>query len=232
MPLVLPKLVTAIGSMDPVTGGRILFKVLIFYGILNIIIETTGVLVFFAINSTEGSEERSNSTGSHENSLPLSFAVRDLMFNLVPENIFTAPFLRYQTTVTEMNNTITYNGDHADHANILGLVAAATVLGVTIAQVGERATPILQFFSSLSLLTSLMMEVVIKWMCPLGLTSLVATQILSVKDPTKSLAQLTKFVVTMLAGQDTYSSSVKVDKADIFLQATSSCHSSSSPSCS
>ena len=201
MPLVLPKLVTAIGSMDPITGSRILFKVLLFYGILNIMIETTGIIVFFAINSSQVTEDKENATNIAETSLPLSYAVRDLMFNLVPENIFTAPFLRYQTVVTEINHTVSYQGDQAEHANILGLVAAATALGVTIAHVGEKASPILEVFRSLSLVTSLMMEVVIKWMCPLGLASLVATQILCVKDPAESLGQLTKFVLTMLAGR-------------------------------
>ena len=202
MPLVLPKLVSAIGSMDPTTGGKIIFKVLSFYGILNIMIETTQILVFFAINSTEAIEEKTNTTGAVETSLPLSYALHDLLFNLVPENIFTAPFLRYQTVPTETNNTMSYHGNHVKHTNILGLVAAATALGVTIAHVGEEASSILQFFTSLSLLTSLMMEVVIKWMCPLGLASLVATQIVTVKDPSKSLGHLTKFVVTMLAGEE------------------------------
>ena len=202
MPLVLPKLVAAIGSMDPSTGSRILFRVLLFYGILNIIIETTGVLVFFAFNT--GQEEvliGTNKSEVSETSIPLSFAVQDLLFNLVPDNIFTTPFLRYKTNRVETNNSVvTYEAGHDNHANILGLVAAATALGVTIAHIGEKASPVLEFFASLSLLTSLMMEVVIKWMCPVGLASLVASQILLVKDPVKSLHHLTMFVITMLAG--------------------------------
>merc|ERR1719250_368289 len=48
MPLVLPKLVTAIGSLDPKAGGKILGKVLLFYATVNIVIEITGILTFYA----------------------------------------------------------------------------------------------------------------------------------------------------------------------------------------
>ena len=53
MPLVLPKLITAIGSMDLKEGGKSLGRVLLFYAALNIIIETSGVLVFHAVIPNE-----------------------------------------------------------------------------------------------------------------------------------------------------------------------------------
>jgi Na+/H+-dicarboxylate symporter len=200
MPLVLPKLVTAIGSMDPTSGGKILGKVLIFYGIVNLIIEITGILIFYAINSFVISEEKGTTLTVSENILPPSFFLHDLLFNMVPDNIFTAPFQRYQTKIVEINDTITYSGDKADNNNILGLVVAATALGMIIAKVGDPAKPLLQFCSSLSMVTSTIMEIVIKWMCPPGLFSLMASQILLLQDPVKSLKELTMFVITVVTG--------------------------------
>ena len=199
MPLVLPKLVTAIGSMDSKLGGIILAKVLLFYGCLNILIEATGLLVFISIKPYEESE--SNATNFNKTSLPMSVAVKDLSYNLVPENIFTAPFRRVQTEIIEESEDLNFHSKETENINILGLVAASTAIGITIAHVGEQAAPLLQFFSSLSLVTNMMMEKVIKWCCPPGLMFLIASQILIVPDPLKTLNTLVWFVVTMVTGR-------------------------------
>ena len=205
MPLVLPKLVTAIGSLDPKSGGKILGKVLLFYASVNIVIEITGILTFYAINSTNSSKTDIVLNNDYSNDvLPTSFFIHDLLFNLVPENIATAPFQRYVTKMGHNNGTVTYNDGTADSNNILGLVVAATSVGMVLAQLGESGKPLLEVCSSVSAVTSLMMEIVIKWVCPPGLFSLVASQILILQNPAESLKDVTMFVITVIAGK-TYS---------------------------
>merc|ERR1712013_737290 len=200
MPLVLPKLVTAIGSLDPKSGGKILGKVLLFYASVNIVIEITGILTFYAINSTNSSKTDIVLNNNHSNDvLPTSFFIHDLLFNLVPENIATAPFQRYVTKMGDNNGTVTYNDATADSNNILGLVVAATSVGMVLAQLGESGKPLLEVCSSVSAVTSLMMEIVIKWVCPPGLFSLVASQILILQNPAESLKDVTMFVITVVA---------------------------------
>ena len=202
MPLVLPKLVTAIGSLDPKSGGKILGKVLLFYATVNIVIEITGILTFYAINSTNSSKTDIVLNNDYSNDvLPTSFFIHDLLFNLVPENIATAPFQRYVTKMGDNNGTVTYNDGTADSNNILGLVVAATSVGMVLAQLGESGKPLLEVCSSVSAVTSLMMEIVIKWVCPPGLFSLVASQILILQNPTESLKDVTMFVITVVAGK-------------------------------
>ena len=46
-----------------------------------------------------------------------------------------------------------------------------------IFRVGDKAAPVLSFFSSLASLTSLMMDFVLTYLAPPGLVSLVATQV-------------------------------------------------------
>jgi len=201
MPLVLPKLVTAIGSLDPKSGGKILGKVLLFYATVNIVIEITGILTFYAINSTNSSKTDIVLNNDYPNDvLPTSFFIHDLLFNLVPENIATAPFQRYVTKMGDNNGTVTYNDGTTDSNNILGLVVAATSVGMVLAQLGESGKPLLQVCSSVSAVTSLMMEIVIKWVCPPGLFSLVASQILILQNPAESLKDVTMFVITVIAG--------------------------------
>ena len=114
MPLVLPKLVTVIGSMDLKEGGKTLGRVLLFYAAFNIVIETSGVLIFHAVlpyskevlTSSSINKTQPAEVASH---LPLSFAMQDLAFNLVPDNVFTAPFRRFRTHVNEVEGKMTYS---------------------------------------------------------------------------------------------------------------------------
>ena len=136
MPLVLPKLITSVGSMDLQEGGKTLGRVLLFYAALNIMIETSGVLIFHAvvpnneellsINKTE-----SDYVASH---LPFSFAIQDLAFNIAPDNVFTAPFRRFRTQVDNVEGKTTYSDGFSFDPNILGLVIVSSALGVAIAK--------------------------------------------------------------------------------------------------
>ena len=69
------------------------------------IIETSGVLIFHAVipNNEEVLTSSVNKTQAEEatSHLPFSFAIQDLVFNLAPDNVFTAPFRRFQTQVKQ-----------------------------------------------------------------------------------------------------------------------------------
>ena len=163
------------------------------------------------------------------------FAIRDIAFNLVPENVFVAPFQRFQTSLvkeTGMTGKVVagmdvvqhgneeaqfegrpnvlglqdpiirgggeaeFEGKVVDGANVLGLVAAAAALGTAAALrkeegrlVVEVSSPncsstlscsFLQICSSLASLVSLLLETALCYLCPPGLLSLVATQVLRI----------------------------------------------------
>ena len=138
MPLVLPKLVTAIGSMDLKEGGKTLGRVLLFYAAFNIMIETSGVLIFHAVIPNEKDTILTSSVNRTSDEaishLPFSFAMQDLVFNLAPDNIFTAPFRRFRTQVDEVEGKTTYSDSFSLDPNILGLVIVSSALGVAIAK--------------------------------------------------------------------------------------------------
>ena len=50
------------------------------------------------------------------------------------------------------NNTLTwkFKGEWTSGSNILGLVFFAIILGVSLANIGEKGRPLLEFFSSLA----------------------------------------------------------------------------------
>ena len=79
-----------------------------------------------SVNKTQQNESTSH--------LPFSFAMKDLAFNLAPDNVFTAPFRRFRTQVNEVEGRVTYSDAFSLDPNILGLVIVSSALGVAIAK--------------------------------------------------------------------------------------------------
>ena len=140
MPLVLPKLITAIGSVDLKEGGKTLGRVLLFYGAMNLIIETIGIQIFHLVIPIPNKEDiltsSINKTQPDEvvSHLPFSFAMQDLAFNIAPDNVFTAPFRRFHTQVSEVEGKVTFSDGFSLDPNILGMVIVSSALGVAIAK--------------------------------------------------------------------------------------------------
>ena len=58
----------------------------------------------------------------------------------------------YWLQLRDPNNTLTwkFKGEWTSGSNILGLVFFAIILGVSLANIGEKGRPLLEFFSSLA----------------------------------------------------------------------------------
>ena len=90
-----------------------------------------------------------------------------------------------------MDGETSYTASYSANPNILGLVILSAAFGVAISRsnywffstipstvrVGEEAKPVLSLVTSISGLTSHIMDWGLKWLCPPGLLSLVATQV-------------------------------------------------------
>ena len=97
--------------------------VIAFYGFLNISMAASGVGVYYLIDPVSGGgggvipvENQSHV----DLSLPPSFAIKDLAFNMVPANLVTSFFKRYQTKMEGNETNVRYIGEQADTPNILG----------------------------------------------------------------------------------------------------------------
>ncbi|OXU24088.1 hypothetical protein TSAR_004462 [Trichomalopsis sarcophagae] len=88
---------------------------------------------------------------------------------------------------------------YADGTNTLGLVIFGIILGIAIGKMGEQSKPLLDFFSALSEAMMIITNWVI-WLSPLGVTFLVAAQILDVKDFSSIVTSLGMYFLTVLLG--------------------------------
>lgn len=83
--------------------------------------------------------------------------------------------------------------------NTLGLIVFAIVLGIALAQLGEKGEPLLLFFTSLA---DAMLRITtwIIYLSPIGVFSLVAGQVLGTSNFMKVLTSLGLYFVTVMIG--------------------------------
>ncbi|WKY15652.1 hypothetical protein Q1695_000831 [Nippostrongylus brasiliensis] len=105
-----------------------------------------------------------------------------------------AVILEERTVFTELPERITSDG-----MNILGLVMFSVALGITIGWIGEEGAPLKSFFKSLETVSMKLISLVI-WYSPVGITFLIAAQIVAMKDPGKELQRLMGYMITVLIG--------------------------------
>lgn len=145
----------------------------------------------------------------------------DLIRQVVPPNLIQATMQQYRTALVrpncrdencsayqddsgqwrDPNNTLTwkFHGEWTDGSNILGLVFFAIVLGISLAKIGEKGKPLLDFFSSLAEAMMTITTWVIS-LAPVGVFFLIGGQVLGTQDFGLVLEQLGWYFSTVIIG--------------------------------
>ena len=145
----------------------------------------------------------------------------DLIRQVVPPNLIQATMQQYRTALIrpdcrddnctaykddtgqwrDPNNTLTwkFKGEWTDGSNILGLVFFAIILGISLAKIGDKGRPLLNFFSSLADAMMTITTWVIN-LAPVGVFFLIGGQVLGTEDFGTVLNQLGWYFSTVLLG--------------------------------
>ena len=97
------------------------------------------------------------------------------------------------------NILLPFLGEWTNGPNILGLIMFAIVLGVSLAKLGEKGKPLLDFFTSLSDAMMTITTWVIN-LAPVGVFFLIGGQVLGTQDFGKVLEQLGWYFSTVIIG--------------------------------
>lgn len=89
--------------------------------------------------------------------------------------------------------------DQRNGTNTLGIVFFCLVFGTILGSMGDKAKPVIDFFSVVFQVIMKMIVGVI-WLTPVGICSVIAGKILSVEDIALMITQLSWFVTTMIIG--------------------------------
>ncbi|XP_062602401.1 excitatory amino acid transporter 2-like [Saccostrea cucullata] len=131
--------------------------------------------------------------------------------NLFPDNLVTACFQKTQTKYSQSTRVLMMNGTNSSVTvvhksvsstgglNILGLIIACTLFGITASKLGKRADPFTEFFETISIIVIHLLNWII-WMTPVGVASLIATAILKASDIENVFSSLGMFVLAHSVG--------------------------------
>ncbi|KJH41846.1 excitatory amino acid transporter 1 family protein [Dictyocaulus viviparus] len=214
---------SSLASVDSNTAGKLGLISLIYYFITTMMAVVLGIILVVAIQPGKWSSTNVEEIVGEVSKAPcISNAIDtilDLVRSLFPENLIEATFRSHKLCMKFFNGTQSINPDHvlkmhpedratftelpermsSDGMNILGLVMFSVALGITIGMIGEEGIPLKAFFKSLETVSMKLISLVI-WYSPIGITFLIAAQIVGMKDPGKELQRLMGYMITVLIG--------------------------------
>jgi len=218
IPLIIPSLISSIGSMDLSLSGKVGGRAIAYYMSTTVLAVILGIILVVSIQpGASGIAEEDKDNDATKRNVTTADTLMDLLRNCFPPNIMQATLQQYKTVLIYPGENITMDSDTgatidpankttwmftsewSNGTNILGLVIFSVVTGVAIAMCGEDGKPLLNFFESVSIV---MMKVTtwIIHLAPVGVCFLVAGQLLEMKDIAGEFSKLGWYFMTVLLG--------------------------------
>merc|ERR1711997_213835 len=211
LPLIVPSLIAAVGSLDMSISGKVGGRAVGYYMATTVLAVILGIILVTVIHpgAVSTSDDEATRVGESKNVTAVD-TLLDLARNLFPPNLVQACTQQYRTVLTypeikadghDPENLYTWkiSGEYTNSMNILGLVFFSVFLGVTLAVMGEKGKPLMEFFTCLS---EAMMTITtwVIYMAPVGVFFLIGGQILEMDDFSVVAGQLGKYFMTVLLG--------------------------------
>jgi len=220
LPLIVPSLITAVGSLDLSLSGRVGGRAIVYYMATTVLAVMLGIILVTTIHpGTAGQEKMTSKVESRDVTTPDT--LMDLIRQMFPPNLLQATMQQYRTALIkptctkencspyyddsgqfrDPNNTSTwkFKGEWSNGSNILGLVFFAIILGIALAKLGEKGKPLLDFFTCMADAMMTITTWVIN-LAPVGVFFLIGGQVLGVEDFGTVLNQLGWYFSTVLIG--------------------------------
>ncbi|XP_063920210.1 excitatory amino acid transporter 3-like [Zophobas morio] len=210
LPLIVSSLISAIASLDISLSGRIAARAILFYLTTTFMAVVLGIILVATIqpgsNHSGGNAMTGNENESQRNVTTVD-TLLDLVRNMFPPNVIQACLEQTRTTLVAPANDINEQDlfkwdiieETVSGTNILGLVVIAVVVGIALAQLGEEAKTLANFFHSLMALSMKVTSWIIK-LSPVGILFLVTAKIMEMEDMGLVLGQLGLYFATVMIG--------------------------------
>ncbi|XP_023326225.1 excitatory amino acid transporter 3 [Eurytemora carolleeae] len=214
LPLIVPSLITAVGSLDMTLSGKVGMRAIVYYMGTTVSAVALGIVLVVTIHPGVAGQDKGDIVQESRN-VTTPDTLMDLIRNMVPPNLIQATVQQYRTAliypgnfayndsgqIRNPNDTQTWKmkGEWTAGTNILGLVFFAVIIGIALAKMGEKGKPLLAFFSCLSDAMMTITTWVIN-LAPIGVFFLIGGQVLGTNDFGTVLNQLGWYFTTVLVG--------------------------------
>ncbi|KAJ8922430.1 hypothetical protein NQ315_004376 [Exocentrus adspersus] len=192
LPLIVSSLVSAIASLDLSLSGKIAARTIAFYLTTTFAAVVLGMVLVVSIRPGAG-----QNGGKHDK---FDGGVQERHHGRHPAGSHQT---RTSLVQPDENETDIYKfnieSETVQTTNILGLVVASAAIGIAIAQVGEEARTMANFFHNLM---AIMMKIT-TWvitLSPVGIMFLVAAEVLEMDDIASVMSSLGLYFVTVVLG--------------------------------
>ncbi|XP_060520657.1 excitatory amino acid transporter 3-like isoform X2 [Cylas formicarius] len=206
IPLIVSCLVSAIASLDLSLSGKVAARAIGYYLTTTFASVVLGMVVVVIIQPGVGRTVTSTHTSSvTERNTTTADTLLDLVRNMFPPNLIEACIFQHRTLLTPRSDNDTdvsmfsIGSETTQNTNILGLVVAAAAIGIALAQLGDETRIMSEFFHNL---LTLMMKIT-SWIIsisPVGVTFLVAGEILQMDDMKSVMGSLGLYFATVCVG--------------------------------
>lgn len=212
LPLIVASIITGTASMNPRTNGRLsavsFCYILVTVGVGAVV----AIILFFAFQPGKD-VDLSGSTNSYtvKRNIETTDMFADMIRNFFPDNVVTACFQKTQTKYLQISRTVTLNGTNStitevqkvlsstSGLNILGLIVACLLFGITASNLEDRAEPFIAFFDTIAVLVIRLLNWII-WLTPVGVASLITTALLTASDIESVFTSMGMFVLAHSIG--------------------------------
>lgn len=217
IPLVVPSLISSIGSLDLRVSGKVGSRAVIYYMTTTFLAVSLGIILTVSIRPGLANTEESLVAREKGRNSTTVDTLLDLLTNCFPPNLVQATMQQYRTEIVYPGNLAIedpHTGALLDpedklswrtrdswtgSTNILGLVVFSVVMGVALSLAGEEGRELLAFFRSVS---HVMMKITswIVHLAPVGVCFLIAGEILHMKSVIEELTKLGWYLLTVTMG--------------------------------
>ncbi|CAI2326937.1 unnamed protein product [Caenorhabditis sp. 36 PRJEB53466] len=205
LPLIAASIVSGLSQLDGKTSGRLGSRAVMYYVLTTTHAVILGIIVVSIIHP--GDPAIKQGMGLEEGAAADVSAAQkflDLFRNAFPENIMRATFSQVQTAY--VNQTTKHGAvlkvpktEYVNGMNVLGIIVFCIVMGLVISRLGEEAKPLANLFHALDLVITRMV-MIIMWLGPIGIPSLIAQKMLEVSDLAETARMLGLFMFTVIVG--------------------------------
>nr|CAD2146550.1 unnamed protein product [Meloidogyne enterolobii] len=209
LPLISSSLITGLAQLDVRQSGRMGALAILYYLATTGIAVTTGIILVIAIHPGNPAHYPGQQNIKNQPIISMADTLMDLIRNIFPDNLIQATMQQTQTKIERINGSDgilieKYKLGHTDGMNILGLIVFCIAFGIVLSQLGPRGRPMVDFFAILDLV-SMRLVSLIMWYSPIGISSLIASKILSVENLTDTANSLAMYCLTVIIGLSIHS---------------------------
>ncbi|KAF7634332.1 Amino acid transporter [Meloidogyne graminicola] len=209
LPLISSSLITGLAHLDVHQSGRMGVLAILYYLITTGIAVTTGIILVIVIHPGNPDHYPGQQNNKNQTMNSVIDTILDLIRNIFPDNIIQSTMQQTQTKIEIINGTNgilieKYKLINIDGINILGLIVFCIAFGTILSQLGQKGRLMVNFFAILDLI-SMKLVSLIMWYSPIGISSLIASKILSVENLNETANSLAMYCLTIIIGLSIHS---------------------------